>query len=129
MDTSTEAEAAVVLAPGASSFTLRPVISDLIRTGFAVPGSYFLVEGIDIASRTPTSRWQIIRLLLGDGDVCIQALLGGTMHRFVHVTDIRVGSYVRVDNFQLQALPGLAGSRKPMVYLVVSDLRTVRKDA
>ncbi|KAG5952421.1 hypothetical protein E4U53_000903 [Claviceps sorghi] len=117
----------VIIAPTASPFTLVPVIKDLVRTRFAVQGSIFLVEDIESASLTKTGRWRVLRLLLGDGELCIQALLSDTMHRFVHSGEISVGTYVRTDDFQFRTsdILGEDGASKKMVFLVVHDLTTV----
>ncbi|OAA37660.1 hypothetical protein NOR_07037 [Metarhizium rileyi] len=110
--------------PTPTPFTLRPIIQDLVRTRFAVPESTFLVEGVHISPLTQTGRWQVIRLLLGDGELCIQAILGDAMHRFVHTGEIAVGSYVCVQDFQLR-LRTVGSDAKQMVYLVVHDLSTL----
>ncbi|KAG6010726.1 hypothetical protein E4U43_008535 [Claviceps pusilla] len=117
----------VTIAPTASPFTLVPLIKDLVRTRFPVSGSIFLVEGIEVASLTKTGRWQVVRLLLGDGELCIQALLSDTMHRFVHSGEVSVGTYVRADDFQFRTSDSLDvdGASKKMVFLVVHDLSTV----
>ncbi|KAG6196992.1 hypothetical protein E4U10_000454 [Claviceps purpurea] len=118
---------AIVAAPSVPPFTLVPIIMDLVRTRYPVPGSIFLVEDVQIVSLTATGRWQVVRLLLGDGEFCIQAILGDTMHRFVHTCEIAVGTYVRVDDFQLRTNDSLDehGSSNKMVFLVVHDLSTV----
>ncbi|KAG5982023.1 hypothetical protein E4U55_002413 [Claviceps digitariae] len=117
----------VTIAPTTSPFTFVPIIKDLVRTRFPLPGSIFLVEGIEIVSLTETDRWQVVRLLLGDGELCIQALLSDTMHRFVHSREISVGTYVRADDFQFRMSDTLDenGASKKMVFLVVHDLSTV----
>jgi hypothetical protein len=115
----------ITLAPSASPFTLNPIIQDLVRTRFAVPGSIFLVEDVQTTSLTDSGRWQVIRLLLGDGELCIQAVLGDAMHRFVHTREITVGSYVCVQDFQLRLKSVNGSESQPMVYLVVYDLKTV----
>ncbi|KAG6009448.1 hypothetical protein E4U21_002363 [Claviceps maximensis] len=117
----------VILAPTASPFTLVPIIKDLVRTRFPVPGSIFLVEGIEVAPLSKTGRWQVVRLILGDGELCIQALLSDTMHRFVHSHEVSVGTYVRVDDFQFRTSDTLEehGAAKKMIFLVVHDLSTV----
>ncbi|KAG6122905.1 hypothetical protein E4U13_000862 [Claviceps humidiphila] len=118
---------AIVAAPSVPPFTLIPIIKDLVRTRYPVPGSIFLVEDVQIVSLTATGRWQVIRLLLGDGEFCIQAILGDTMHRFVHTGEVAVGTYVRVDDFQLRTNDSLDehGSSNKIVFLVVHDLSTV----
>ncbi|GAB0136279.1 hypothetical protein EsDP_00004586 [Epichloe bromicola] len=118
---------AITAAPNASPFTLVPTIKHLVRTRFPVPGSIFLVEDIQIASLTETGRWQVVRLLLGDGELCIQAVLGDAMHRFVHTREISVGTYVRVDDHQLRVrrLVDEHGESKQIIFLVVHNLSTV----
>lgn len=118
---------AITAAPNASPFTLVPTIKHLVRTRFPVPGSIFLVEDIQIASLTETGRWQVVRLLLGDGELCIQAILGDAMHRFVHTREISVGTYVRVDDHQLRvkSLVDEHGESKQIIFLVVHNLSTV----
>ncbi|PNY28362.1 Cyclin-like F-box [Tolypocladium capitatum] len=122
--------AAITLAPGTEPFSLTPVIEDLLRTQVCISGSVFLVEGVDVVPVTKTGRWQAIRLLLGDGKVCIQALLDDAMHRFVHLGDISVGCYVRVHAFEVrwrtveEGADG-KGEESTMVYLVVRDLITI----
>ncbi|KAG5928329.1 hypothetical protein E4U42_000826 [Claviceps africana] len=117
----------VTIAPTASPFTLVPIIKDLVRTRFPVQGSIFLVEDIEVAALTKTGRWLALRLLLGDGELCIQALLSDTMHRFVHSGEISVGTYVRADDYQFRTRDILDqdGASKKMVFLVVHDLTTV----
>ena len=123
-------------APGQPPFTLVPLISDILRTRYCVPGSIFLVEGIQAAPVSKSGRWQAIQLLLGDGDLCIQALLGGPLQRFVETAEISVGCYVRVEQseFRRTTVGGGGGgggsgeedeSHRDMVYLAVEDLVTV----
>ncbi|UZP34313.1 hypothetical protein NXS19_002129 [Fusarium pseudograminearum] len=101
-------------------FTLTPVVSDILRTRYCVPGSIFLVEGIDRVSVSRSGRWQAIRLILGDGELCIQALLGSDMHRFVQMGDVALGAYVRCDMFHLQEV-----GKENMVTLIVDNLITI----
>lgn len=123
---------AVTFAPGVEPFSLTPVIEDMVRTRFCVPGSVFLVEGVDAVPLTKSGRWQAIRILLGDGELCVQALLDGALHRFVQTGEVAVGCYVRVQQFKLrwrnaagdaEADAGPDGSN--MAYLVLRDLVTV----
>ncbi|RGP61232.1 cyclin-like f-box [Fusarium longipes] len=103
-------------------FKLTPVVSDILRTRYCVPGSIFLVEGVDRVAVSRSGRWQAIRLLLGDGELCIQALLGSDMHRFVQTCDIALGAYVRCDAFHAEWQN--VGEKK-MVTLIVENLITV----
>lgn len=120
----------ITAASNASPFTLVPTIKHLVRTRFPVPGSIFLVEDIQIASLTETGRWQVVRLLLGDGELCIQAVLGDAMHRFVHTREISVGTYVRVDDHQLRVKRHVDehGESKQIIFLVVHNLSTVGRN-
>ncbi|KAM4060821.1 Cyclin-like F-box [Hirsutella rhossiliensis] len=122
---------AITFVPGIEPFALTPVIEDMVRTRFCVPGSVFLVEGIDAVPVTKTGRWQAIRILLGDGELCVQALLDGALHRFVQTGEVAVGCYVRVQQFELRwrnaagELVSDAGrDGRNMAYLVLRDLVT-----
>ncbi|KAM5343241.1 hypothetical protein ACJ41O_014207 [Fusarium nematophilum] len=103
-------------------FELVPVIRDILRTCYCVPGSLFLVEGVERVSVSRSGRWQAVRLLLGDGVLCVQALLAGNMHRFVQTGDVALGAYIRCEAFQAKWL-NVDG--KTMVTLVVEDLVTI----
>ncbi|KAJ8112543.1 hypothetical protein ONZ43_g5370 [Nemania bipapillata] len=83
-------------------FEPKPLIADILRTRFCVPDSIFLVEGVDIAHTSKSKRWRAIRLLLGDGDLCIEALLSAEMHRFVDRGEICFGSYVKLQQFRVE---------------------------
>ncbi|KAI8634365.1 hypothetical protein F5Y19DRAFT_461775 [Xylariaceae sp. FL1651] len=121
-------------------FHPKPLIADILRTRFCVPDSIFLVEGVDIAHTSESKRWRAIRLLLGDGELCIQSLLSTEMHRFVDRGEIAFGSYVKLQQFHLEwrdvsrnRVPkesdtkgtALLQKREQMVYLVVEDLVVV----
>lgn len=103
-------------------FEFVPVIHDILRTRYCVPSSTFLVEGIDTTPVSSSGRWQAIRLLLGDGVLCIQALLSGDMHRFVHTGEVALGSYIRCESFHVRFQNV---DEETMVYLVVDDLVTI----
>lgn len=100
-------------------FEFVPVIRDILRTRFCVAGSVFLVEGLDCVAVSRSGRWQAVRLLLGDGVLCIQALLPGNMHRFVEMGDLFVGSYIRCDSLYAKWEESDGGV---MVYLVIEDI-------
>ncbi|KAL2755438.1 hypothetical protein ACRALDRAFT_211328 [Sodiomyces alcalophilus JCM 7366] len=114
----------ITFAPDVEPFEPKPLIADLLRTRFCIPGSIFLVESVESLALPRSSRWRAVRLLLGDGELCIQALLRPEMHRFVDLATVRLGCYVRLDRFQLFREDS-AVERKPMVYLVVHDVETV----
>ncbi|KAH8193843.1 hypothetical protein TruAng_011987 [Truncatella angustata] len=82
-------------------FTPKPLIADIIRTRYCIPGSIFLVEAVDVFEASMLKRRRGVRLLLGDGELCIQALLGGEMHRYVDRGDVTIGSYVKLESFDL----------------------------
>lgn len=116
----------VRLAPDQEPFTLVPIVSDILRTRYCVPGSIFLVEGTEAAPVSKSGRWQALQLLLGDGELCIQALLNGPLHRFVETSEISVGCYVRVDKFDINVTEvSKDGQEESVVYLTVEDLITV----
>ncbi|GJN87036.1 hypothetical protein PLIIFM63780_010618 [Purpureocillium lilacinum] len=132
----------VTLDEGVEPFTLSPVIADLLRTQYPIPGTIFLVEGVDRISVGRSGSWGVVRLLLGDGELCVQALLDDKMHRFVRTGSIEVGSYVRVQSFELRWVTSKAKaerdidlrskdkelqskSGREMVYLLVRDLVTI----
>lgn len=121
-----------------------PLIADILRTGFCVPGSVFLVEGVDSLHTSKSKRWRAVRLLLGDGELCIQALLSADMHRYVDHGEVAFGSYVKLERFRVEwkdvsngdggnssAAKGKGKERddhnadNKMVYLVVEDLALV----
>lgn len=114
----------MALSPDHAPSFLVPLIDDMIRTRFCVSGSVFLVEGVDVLPIAASKRWRAIRLLLGDGELCIQALLDGPMHRFVETGDVAVGSYVQVHEFELKQRYDFHGDIMS-VYLVLYDLATV----
>ncbi|KAL2155427.1 hypothetical protein VTH82DRAFT_169 [Thermothelomyces myriococcoides] len=114
----------------------RPLIADILRTRYCVPGSVFLVESIERCipipdpddedghggdgsggiegaaeqlerqqrrrrSRESRQSERTVRLLLGDGELCIQAFVRGEIHGFVDGGSVYEGCYVRVDRFWL----------------------------
>jgi len=100
-----------------------PLIADILRTRRCLSGSVFLVEHID-DNIAVTNRYRTVRLLLGDGELCIQALLPGPMHPLVDSRAVFEGCYVKANKFELRyfdlAAPGRA--EKKMAYLLVEDL-------
>lgn len=104
----------------------KPLIADILRTRYCIPGSVFLVEHIDRRVPVPVTppqqhvamtsggersrkrrrgerrRERIVRLLLGDGELCIQALVRPEIHCFVDAGIVYEGCYVRVDKFELR---------------------------
>ncbi|KAH9996371.1 hypothetical protein F4779DRAFT_187387 [Xylariaceae sp. FL0662B] len=84
-------------------FEARPLIADIVRTRYCIPGSIFLVEGVDTVHTSTSRRWRVIRLLLGDGELCIQALLSAEMHRFVDRGEVVFGSYIKLERFRVES--------------------------
>lgn len=126
-------ETVAVAADPTKPFEPRPLIAEVLRTRHCIPDSIFLVEGIE--AHIPVSkRYRAVRLLLGDGELCIQALLRSEMHRFVDTGRVFVGCYVQLSRFHVQTIelkPGGdddSGNAVGMVYLVVEDMATVGWD-
>lgn len=125
------AQSAVIAADLSKPFAPRKLIAELLRTKYCVPGSILLVEGID--TQIPVSkRYSAVRLLLGDGELCLQALLRPELHRPLDYGQISVGYYVRLKRFELRSVLVRSdheetGSKEPeeMVFLVAWDLSVV----
>lgn len=83
-------------------FTPKPLIAEILRTRYCIPGSVFLVERIDEFDASKSGRWRAIRLMLGDGELCIQALLSGELHGYIDGGDIAAGAYIRLEAFHLE---------------------------
>lgn len=122
----------VIAADPSRPLTPRPLIAELLRTRYCTPGSVLLVEGIE--AHVPVSkRYRAVRLLLGDGELCVQALLRPEMHRFVDVGRVFVGCYVQLGGFELRTIRAGArgaggegaGDAEEMVFLVVKDMAAV----
>ncbi|KAK7747852.1 hypothetical protein SLS53_001101 [Cytospora paraplurivora] len=130
----TSPEVAVVAADPSRPFTPRPAISEIIRTSYCAPGTVLLIEGIE-ANIYVSKRYRTVRLLLGDGELCIQALLRSELHRFVDGDQVFEGCYVRLNRFDIRSVqlrPDQQGdddeeSESPaeMVLLVVQDMAIV----
>ncbi|KAK4120910.1 hypothetical protein N657DRAFT_579206 [Parathielavia appendiculata] len=126
----------------------QPLIADILRTRYCMPSSVFLVESIERNipvsdlllppapedGHQPGSRirrlyhrhrrpMRTVRLLLGDGELCIQAFCRGEIHRFVDSGSVFEGAYVRLDRFDLRFVD--TKERGKTVYLVVEDMVTV----
>lgn len=112
----------VTLDEGVEPFTLSPVIADLLRMRYPIPGTIFLVEGVDGIRVGRSGSWGALRLLLGDGELYVQALLDDKMHRFVRTGSIEVGSYVRVQSFELRWVTSKAKAERDI------DLRSKDKE-
>lgn len=96
------AQSAVMLIDPSKPFVPRQLIADLLRTRYCVAGSVFLVEGIE--TEIPVSkRYRTVRLLLGDGQLCIQTLLRPELHRFVDIGQVYVGCYVKLTRFEIKS--------------------------
>ncbi|CEJ81815.1 hypothetical protein VHEMI01925 [[Torrubiella] hemipterigena] len=112
-------------------FTLQPIIADILRTRYCTPRSIFIIEGIDIIPVSTSGRWQAVRLLLGDGELCVQAILSPSCHRFVQTGEVFVGCYVCVDEFRVEWVENPENEEsedahdKKMVFLVLRDISTL----
>ncbi|ROW08633.1 hypothetical protein VPNG_06179 [Cytospora leucostoma] len=130
----TSSEAAVVAADPSRPFTPRPVIAEILRTSYCAPGTVLLIEKIE-ANISVSKRYRTVRLLLGDGELCIQALLRSELHRCVDGDQFFEGCYVRLNRFDVHSVQlrldqqgdDDEGSESPaeMVFLVVQDMATV----
>lgn len=125
---------------------LRPLIASILRSRYCVPGSVFLVEDVQTALVPGSSRWQVLQLLLGDGRLCIQALLAAELHGLVQRGEVTAGTYVQLDEFSLgwerldgndagedfkDSEPeddGVGQLRGRMVYLMVEGITVVGRD-
>lgn len=98
--------AAITPAPGHEPFTLQPLIGAMLQTRRCIPGSIFMVEAIDVmpvaAASPDEDDTHAIRLVLGDGELCIQALLHPDMFYLVEKRDVFVGCCVRVGDFLMR---------------------------
>ncbi|KAI0503180.1 hypothetical protein F5B22DRAFT_630238 [Xylaria bambusicola] len=83
-------------------FVPKPLIADILRTRYCVPDSIFLVEGVDVFHTSKSKRWRAIRLLLGDGELCIQALMAPETHRFVDRGEVVLGVYIKLEKFRFE---------------------------
>ncbi|KAK0614321.1 hypothetical protein B0T14DRAFT_390535, partial [Immersiella caudata] len=101
-----------------------PLIAKILRTRKCIPGSIFLVEGIDNPI-TVTLRFRTARLLLGDGKLVIQALARPEVHPLLDEGEIFEGAYVRVGKFEMKILEMRGKKRERMAVLVVEDVRVV----
>ena len=82
-------------------FVPKPLIEDILRTRYCVPDSIFLVEGVDVFYTSKSKRWRAIRLMLGDGELCIQALMAPETHRFVDRGQVVFGVYIKLEKFRV----------------------------
>lgn len=121
-------QSSVIAADSSRPFIPRPLITDLLRTQYCTPGSIFLVESID-AYIPVSKKYRTIRLVLGDGELCIQALLRPEMHRFVDSGQVFVGCYVQLSRFEIRSIQvgadNISGVGEDMIFLVVRDVTTV----
>ncbi|KAJ4321151.1 hypothetical protein N0V84_005503 [Fusarium piperis] len=106
----------------AGPFELIPVIRDILRTRSCIPGTIFLVEGLDRVSVSRSGRRQVVRILVGDGALCIQALLGANLHRFVRTGEVALGAYIQCEDFHVKWRNIEHGT---MVTLVIEDLAAI----
>ncbi|KAK0704869.1 hypothetical protein B0H67DRAFT_498029 [Lasiosphaeris hirsuta] len=118
-DVSTETE--VISLNPAQPVNPQPLVADILRTRYCIPRSVFLIEAID-PQVAVARRYRAVRLILGDGEMCIQALLRPEMHCFVDGGQVYEGCYVRVDEFELKVVEV---EERRMAYLLIGDVVTV----
>ncbi|TLD10722.1 hypothetical protein PgNI_05789 [Pyricularia grisea] len=119
--------------PSHATQSLPSIIGDILCTKNCVPGSLFLVESIDAHipatgalvqkrkhQQQETGR-RAVRLLLGDGELCIQALLVPSLHSLVDGGLIKEGGLIRLERFRLRVLLR-PGPGHPTVFLVVEKI-------
>ncbi|KAK7921288.1 hypothetical protein PG985_009310 [Apiospora marii] len=128
-----------IICIAAEPFAPKPLIADILRTKYCIPGSVFLVEDVEICNASRSKRWRAIRLMLGDGELCLQALLAAEMHRYADGGEVSIGSYVKLEAFRLEWLDpsadatdkeqgmedAMASGTGTMPFLVVSRLEVV----
>ncbi|KAK3937328.1 hypothetical protein QBC46DRAFT_319855 [Diplogelasinospora grovesii] len=132
----------VPLDPQNNTFQPRPCIFTILRTGKCPGGTILLVESLEENISTAAGN-RTVQLVLGDGVLCIQALLAPELHELVDDGTIFEGCYVRVDKFELRkkwlppAEPPSAqwdieddGSLDPakMVFLVIRECEVIGWD-
>lgn len=135
-DSHSPSSAALIAGDLSRPTILRAVIADLFRTYHCNQGSILLVEGIE--AQVPVSRrYRTVRLLLGDGELCVQALLRPEMHRFVDTSQLYVGCYVQLNTFEIRLAPlrsngdvihARSDEPEEMVFLIVRDMAVVGWD-
>ncbi|KAL7943674.1 hypothetical protein V8C42DRAFT_354033 [Trichoderma barbatum] len=117
--------AAITTAPSQEPFTLRPLIRQMLSTRRCISGSIFIVEGIDVipvpAATPEDDDTHAIRLVLGDGELCIQALLHPDMFYLVDKRDVFVGCCEEEGE---EKQDKGKDDEKGMVYLIVNELET-----
>ena len=126
-----DADSAIVSIDPTCAIEPELLIADILRTRYCIKGSVLLVEAID--THIPIERsYRTVRILLGDGELCIQALLRPDIHCFVDGGHVYEGCYVRLDDFELREVDvykgevgGQSKTRGKMVYLLVGNLITV----
>lgn len=66
------------------------------------------------------------RLFLSDGELVIQALLKGSIHRFVYTGEIQAGSIVSVERFEVRtANRSSLPSEGQVLFLAIDDIRSL----
>ncbi|KAK4455237.1 cyclin-like F-box [Podospora aff. communis PSN243] len=120
-----EAHGDIVSLDPAVPITPIPLIADILRTEHCIPGSIFLVEGVENAIPV-TLRYRTVRVLLGDGELVIQALAKPGVHCLLDRGDVYEGAYVRVGKAEVRFVDvDVDGEKKRMPFLVVEDVVTV----
>lgn len=121
---------AITVAPGQAPFTTVPIIQDMLDSRQCPSEAIFIVEGIEALLVGEKVPGKVLRLLLGDGQLCIQALLIFPHHEHLEHDDIFVGCYIRADELEIniETLPaGTNGQEQDtqMAYLILHKFTAV----
>jgi hypothetical protein len=66
-----------------------------------VPGSIFIVEDVELMLLVRNG-YRTVRLVLGDGKLCIEAYPKGELHGLIHNGHVYPGCYIRAEQFDLR---------------------------
>ncbi|KAL5594067.1 hypothetical protein BROUX41_001114 [Berkeleyomyces rouxiae] len=106
----------------AAESAVRPCIAALLSRGTAPALMTLVVENIQLVE-LPSRSLPAIRLLLGDGQLCIQALLRTQAHVLVHTEALAVGGIVALSHYE--AVFADAQDGRAMVFLDVERFEVV----
>ncbi|KAL9098444.1 MAG: hypothetical protein Q9163_005896 [Psora crenata] len=102
---------------------LKPVLTEIVRTGIRYPNIKLAVANIMIVSvgaATLISRNETFRLFLTDGEKTIQALVIRRKHRAILELSVRQGSILVLTDYQVAKGKRLSKEGN-VVYLAISD--------
>ena len=110
--------------------SLKPVISELVRTEICFPNLKLLVDRIlvvTLPNADPTKRNEAFKLILTDGEKTIQALLKRRMYTSLLSEQIREGSFVILKEYCL-ARAKRTGGHGEVIHLVIDDFYSIGED-